>query len=200
MKRILFFSFIIGLSLFISCGEGEIVELVDPTIQRAIDIEIIEDFLIENGYDPATVDTTENGVRWVIIDEGQTEHDSLSIDESDIVDFDYIGRLADGTLFDTSILSIAEQDTVIFSENRQYVPILMNYSSTGWPIQERFVIGFVEGISATFNKIHVGGHVLIIFPSGIGYGSNPQFGNGVETIPANSVLVFELFPVRVSKQ
>jgi hypothetical protein len=198
--KLVSFLFLATAILMFSCNEGTIVEQVDPSIQRAIDIEIINDYLTEKGYDPATVDTTESGVRYIIIDEGQTSFDSLSIDESDIVDFDYIGRLTNGALFDTSIEAVAQEDTAIFSEFRNYVPLLMNYSSTGWTIRDRFVSGFAEGISITFNKVHVGAHILIAFPSDLGYGATAQFGNGVETIPANSVLTFELFPVRVTKQ
>lgn len=191
----LLFSLIIGFALLASCNEGTIVEPEDPAIQLAIDLEEIDQFLIDNGYDPATVDTTESGVRYIIIDEGNTMYDSLSIDESDIVDFDFIGRLTDGTLFDTTIESVAMEDEDIFNEDRVYVPTLMNYSETGWTIRNRFIDGFVDGIAVTFNKVHVGAHILIVFPSGLGYGAAVR-----GPIPANSVLTFELFPVRVDKQ
>jgi len=201
MKNLFLSFFAIGLVFLISCGEGEVIVTVDPAIQRAADIAIIEEYLTSKGYDPSTVDTTESGVRYVILDEGQTGFDSLSIDESDIVDFDYIGRLTNDKLFDTTIESITQEDTAIFEDGRVYIPVLINYSSTGWTISGRFITGFTDGVSSTFNKVHVGGRILIIFPSDLGYRGVPQFSNGgIETIPANSVITFELRPVRVTKQ
>ncbi len=200
MKTLALISFAIGLTFLISCGEGTVVVIEDPSVQRAIDIGIIDEYLTAKGYDPATVDTTESGVRYIIINEGQTADENLSIDESDIVDFDYIGRLTTDKLFDTSIESISEEDTAIFSSAKVFQPIRINYSTTGWTLGGSFIAGFSQGITATFDKVHVGGKVLIVFPSDLGYGAIPQFGNEVETIPANSVVTFELFPVRVIKQ
>ncbi|MEP1097720.1 MAG: FKBP-type peptidyl-prolyl cis-trans isomerase [Cyclobacteriaceae bacterium] len=200
MKNLFLLSFAIVLTFLISCGEGSVVIAVDPAIQRAADVAIIEEYLTSKGYDPSTVDTTESGVRYVILDEGQTAFDSLSIDESDIVDFDYIGRLTDDKLFDTTIESVTQEDTAIFTDNRVFIPILINYSSTGWTISGRFITGFTDGVSTTFNKVHVGGRILIILPSDIAYGGSAQFSNGIETIPANSVITFELQLVRVTKQ
>lgn len=200
MKNLFLFLFAVGLTFLISCGEGNVIVAIDPAIQRAADIEVIEEFLTSQGFDPATVDTTETGVRYVILDEGQTGDESLSIDESDIVDFNYIGRLTNEKLFDTTIESIAQEDTAIFAESRAFIPVLINYSSTAWTLTDRFIAGFANGIAATFDKVHVGGRILIVFPSDQGYRGLAQFSLGVETIPANSVISFELRPVRVTKQ
>lgn len=198
-------NFFLGLSvvasvLFVGCGEGNVVTAIDPNVQLAEDIAIINEYLQDLGYDPNEVDTTETGVRYIILDEGMTEFDSLDIDESDIVDFDYIGRLTNDALFDTSIPAIAEQDTIVYSENRDYVPLTTTFTSTGWTTNSQYVRGFSEGLSASFDKIHVHGEVLIVFPSNLGYGAAPQFSNGEQTIPANSVLTFRLIPVAVVKQ
>ncbi len=189
----------VGLTVVISCGEGNIVVREDPSVQRAIDIGVIEDYLTSKGYNPATVDTTESGVRWVVIDEGQTGDANQAIDESDIVDFDFIGRLTDDKLFDTTIESVALQDTAVHDSSTVYIPVLINYSSTGWTLGSRFISGFRDGISATFNKVHVGGHILIVIPSDLAYGPVPP-PHVSEAIPENAVLAFELFPVRVTKQ
>ncbi len=179
----------------LACGDGNIQEITDPSIQRNADIEIIEEFLAEEGYTDDQIDTTDLGVRYVILDAGTTEFDSLIIDESDIVDFDYIGRLTTDTLFDTSIRSVAE-GTSTFNESRVYAPLTINYTTTGWAIQGRFVTGFSDGITNTFNKVSVGGHVLIAIPSNLAYGALPPSS----LIPVNAVLIFELFPVSVRKQ
>lgn len=187
-----------GIMLLVACGEGNVFTPADPVAQRAIDIETIEDFLLESGYVVDEVDTTDTGVRYIILDEGDGTE---VIDESDFVDFNYIGRLTDGTLFDTSYETLAMTDTVVFNELRDYEPFTVNYSASGWPIEGRFVNGFSDGITATFGDLHVGAHALIIFPSELGYRAIPQTGTGgAETIPANSVLVFELFPVAIEKQ
>lgn len=198
MKNLFLFLSAAGIWLLVACGEGNVVTIADPIAQRALDIEIIEDYLLENGYEVDEVDTTESGVRYIILDEGDGVE---AIDESDFVDFEYTGRLTTGELFDSSLEDVAMTDTIVFNEFRNYTPLTISYSSTGWPIQGRFINGFSDGISATFSGLHVGAHVLIVLPSDIGYGAVPQTGTGgVETIPANSVLTFELFPVAIEKQ
>lgn len=177
------------------------MEPEDPNLQREEDLAIIEDYLSEKGFSADQIDTTASGVRYVILDEGMVENDDLRIDESDFVDFDYIGRLTTGSLFDTSIESIAIEDTVIYSESRDYEPFSIVYTTLGWTIQGRFIQGFSDGITATFDGLYVGGRALIVIPSSLGYGSVPQFGNdGVETIPANSVTTFEVIIVAVTEQ
>ena len=200
MKNLFLLLFAVGLTFLISCGEGNVIVAIDPTIQRAEDIAVIDEYLTSRGFDPAAVDTTETGVRYVILDEGQTADEALSIDESDIVDFDYIGRLTTDKLFDTTIESISKEDTAIFAESRAFIPVLINYSSTAWTLSDRFIAGFADGIAATFNKVHVGARILIVIPSDQGYRGLAQFSLGIETIPANSVITFELRPVRVTKQ
>ncbi len=200
MRTLVLFSIFIGLAIVIACGDGNIVVPQDTSEQRAIDIGIINEYLTAKGYDPATVDTTQNGVRYVIIDEGQTDDESLSIKESDIVDFDYVGRLTTDKLFDTSIEAIAEEDTAIFSSSKIFEPITINYTSSGWTTNGTFIPGFSQGLAATFGQVHIGARILLVIPSDQAYNAIPQFGNDVETIPAFSVITFELFPVRVIKQ
>ncbi len=198
MKTGFLFLCAIWLTFLFSCGEGNVVTAIDPSVQRAEDVAIIEAYLSEKGYSESQIDTTESGVRYVILDVGNT--DTTQIDESDIVDFNYIGRLTDDALFDTSIEAVALEDDDIYSENREYEPLRINYTSSGWTIETRFVNGFTDGISATFNGLHIGGHTLIVIPSDLGYGAFPQFSGDTETIPPNSVLTFELFPVGIVKQ
>lgn len=177
-----------------ACGDGDIRVIPDPAVQRANDIEIIEEFFMDKGYSPNEVDTTESGVRYVILDPGKAE---LGIvDENDIVSFHYIGKLATDTLFDTTIESIAETSS-IYDETRNYAPLVITYTSSGWTIQGLFVRGFSDGITCTFNKMKIGGRALIAMPSNLGYGSSPPFGS---KIPSNAVLTFELLPVKVRKQ
>ena len=88
MKKITFGILLLSLILAIACGSDDnIVTPTDPSVQRAIDIAAIEEYLAEKGYSDDQVDTTLLGVRYVLLDSGMTQYDSLSIDESDIVTY-----------------------------------------------------------------------------------------------------------------
>ena len=187
--------------VLVSCGD-ELPMNTDPDEQLRKDIDIIDNYFIESGFSQEEIDTTENRVRYVIINQGIGEN----IDENDIVHFDYTGKLVNDTIYDTSIASVADsirnvedisetfQDA--FRETKTYAPLVITYSKTGWTISGRFVSGFADGINETFCKMRTGGKVIIAMPSALGYRDQARGS----IIPANSVLIFELFPVRVVKQ
>ena len=191
-----------GALFLLACGDGNVIIDPDPSIQRAEDIEVIEDYLIINGIVPDNVDTTESGVRYIIINEGT----GTDIDESDVVTFNYTGKLTNDSIFDTSIQAVGDSirnvenipDRFVsaFDEDRVYNPFEITYTSSGWPITGQFIPGFIDGISSTFNKLNVGGSSLILIPSELAY-STSGFGS---LIPPNSVLIFELYPISVIKQ
>ncbi len=94
---------LVGLAL--SCGEVQIQETIDPEVQLAEDIAIIEEYLASK--DIVDYDTLESEVRVVIMELGDGE----PIAYQDIVWYDYIGRFTNDQIFDTSIGSLAlEQD------------------------------------------------------------------------------------------
>ena len=202
MKNLFLILFAINLIFLMACGSETVLTDPNPQIQRDADVVIIETFFLEKGYSLDQIDTTESGVRYIILDKGQTEFDSLAIDESDIVKFDYIGRLTNDKLFDSSIDSIVINEPNLYQDSRDYEPFAISYTSSGWAlVGNKFINGFSDGITATFGQVHIGAHILIVFPSDLGYRTVPRFGNdGVETIPANSVLTFEMFPVTIIKQ
>ena len=193
-----------------ACGDGNVFIATDPDIQLAEDSIIIKNYLEDRGF--SNFETSEEGLRYVILEEGTGE----SIDESDIVTFDYIGMLTNDTIFDTSVKAVGDSirahflvdsvgmsDKTIheiflisFTEGRVYDPFIVTYASSGWTVDGQFVPGFSEGIAVTFNQMNVGGRALIAMPSALGYATRPQ---GL-LIPANSVLVFELRPTAVTKQ
>lgn len=197
----------------ISCGKDNITPTLDPAIQRAIDIGLINDFIFEKGY--TSVDTTESGVRYLTLAEGT----GTEIDESDIVSFNYTASLLNDTIFDTSIKEVADsiysrQDTASndvlvqilldnFSSDNDYSPFKITYSSSGWsfaglidPVRpDERVLGFEDGVAASFRNLKVGGSARMMVPSDLGYG----LLNGT-LIPANSVLVFDVYPIKVEKQ
>ena len=195
-----------------SCGDTNVIIQPDPAIQRTEDSIIIINHLFDLGYEENEIGATVSGVRYVIVDSGNME----SIDESDHVTFDYVGKLLNDTIFDTSIRDVADSirmkveqnitqgDTLdvefallsSFSENRTFNAFQITYSSTGWPFPREFIRGFADGIAATFNKMKVGGSALIVIPSGEAY---RETGSGF-FIPGNTVIAFELYPTKVSKQ
>ncbi len=175
-----------GLGLLISCGDGKVVILTDLNEQRTADTETINKYLIDNGFIPSEIDTTELGVRYIIFEEGTGQQ----LDESDIVTFDYTGSLVNGNIFDTSVESVANSLDNFTASPR----IRITYAKTGWSFSV-FVTGFTDGIAKTFNKMREGGHIRFIMRSELGYASVAR-----GSIPANSVLIFDVFPVHVRKQ
>lgn len=198
MKKGLFA--VITAVILAGCGDGNVVIQVDPDIQLAEDSTIIADYMLEKGYEDYK--TTTSGVRYLVLDEGT----GTDIDESDIVTFDYIGMLANDSIFDTSIKAIGDSIRNVedipdkfansFPESRIYNPFTITYSSSGWTINGQFVQGFSDGVSASFKEINVGGRVVIAMPSVLGYGVR---GSGL-LIPPNTVLLFELYPTDITKQ
>lgn len=195
--------------LVFSCGDGNIRVDVDPQIQFEKDSIKIMEFLQEKGYGDDEIGNTPNGIRYVILDSGSLE----TIDESDQVDFDYIGITLGDTIFDTSIKAIGDSlknhyeenpyvlngDTISVFTKISYNPLFITYSASGWTIptgQGGFIPGFAEGITATFKYLSIGGRTLILIPSGRAYGT---IGSGAFIEP-NSVITFVLEPVKVVKQ
>lgn len=197
--------------LWTSCGDGNVVIPTDPTIQAAEDSATIINHLADLGLS-GEASRTETGVYYVPLTEGNGE----TIDESDIVTFNYTGKLLNDTIFDTTIGKIADSirmaiqnDTVgieatnihlsllnTFAETRNFEPFVFTYSGSGWTIDGQFISGFKDGISASFKNMKVGGTVLILIPSGEAYGTSGTGG----LIEPNTVITFELSPIEVIKQ
>ena len=185
----------------------------DPTVQATVDSATIVNYLKDLGYEGDEVGTHEDGVRYVILDPGTGD----AIDDSDIVTFNYTGMLLNDTIFDTSIKEVGDSirlkveenitpgDTTdiefallrSFKEDRTYTSTTFTYSSSGWTlISTNYIQGYKDGISATFNKMNVGGTSLIVIPSGLAYGTR---GTG-SFIEPNTVIAFKLYPTKVIKQ
>ena len=102
--------------------------------------------------------------------------------KGDMVEVNYVGMLLDGTVFDTSIESVAKEKNT-FNPQRPYEPIK-------FPLGQGQVIpGWDEGL-ALLNK---GAKAKFIIPSKIGYGEN-----AAGPIPPFSTLVFEVELVNFS--
>ncbi|RZS95285.1 FKBP-type peptidyl-prolyl cis-trans isomerase [Cecembia calidifontis] len=94
----------------------------------------------------------------------------------DTVVVDYVGKLLNGNVFDTSIESVARANNIFFP-NRPYEPFRFAFG------YESVIQGFLFGIS----QMEEGDKATVIMPSLYGYGRQASQG-----IPSNSILMFEL--------
>jgi FKBP-type peptidyl-prolyl cis-trans isomerase len=151
-------------------------ETVESIIQR--DLQTIANYVANNPMDNVKEVTEENsGIRviWQEIGEGP------EVVLGDTVRVDYIGKLTNNSVFDTSIRSVAEANN-IFNPQRDYRPL-----ST--------VVGIgqvIPGFEYALSIMQEGDKATVLIPSIYAYGNSQQ-----GTIPPNSVLVFELDMVEV---
>jgi FKBP-type peptidyl-prolyl cis-trans isomerase len=97
------------------------------------------------------------------------------------IEMNYTGRLLDGTIFDTSLESVAREHD-LFMPGRDYVPL-------------PFMVGVGQVIPGMDNAIldmRVGTKATLIIPSNVAYGARSQ-GN----IPGFSTLIFDIEIVSV---
>lgn len=94
----------------------------------------------------------------------------------DTVVVDYVGKLLNGNVFDTSFESVARANN-IFNPNRPYEPFKFSFGL------DPVIQGFLFGIS----QMEEGDKATIIMPSLYGYGRDAS-----PEIPSNSILMFEL--------
>ncbi|WP_165941919.1 FKBP-type peptidyl-prolyl cis-trans isomerase [Cardinium endosymbiont of Culicoides punctatus] len=94
----------------------------------------------------------------------------------------YIGRLLDGTVFDTSIIDVAKENNM-YNPQRDYQPFVFQVG-TG-----NVIPGWDEGLLL----LKKNEKARFFIPSTLAYGDQ-SIGN---VIPANSVLIFEVEVVDV---
>ena len=125
----------------------------DMENRRLREPEILQTYLAENNI---TATPSDDGLYTIIRKKGN----GPKIKEGSTVTFNYTGRLLDGTIFDSSVESTA-QDAGIFDPARQYSP-------------ERFEMGkasYVRGLLLGLQGLAQGTSATFIIPSSLGYGS-----------------------------
>ncbi len=220
IKTIIKAGLIVSVIAFLAdCGSPE----VEPTIlQYPIDSVIIADYIKEKGYDHEKLDTLDlfttyfignSEVRssgpmiYTILDEGDGE----ILDYDDIVSFDYAIRLTNDSVKLTNNAALAQEYGIYYEENTSFyksIKFTLSRSSASTPsFMSRFMGDtFSAGLSVTVPKMKVGGHARLIVPSTIAY-SNYDLDYIIKvdsvdkliSIPANSVIIADIYPVFVRK-
>jgi peptidyl-prolyl cis-trans isomerase A (cyclophilin A) len=102
--------------------------------------------------------------------------------EGSSIMMDYSGFFMNGTLFDSSILEIAQQFDNINARKEQmgaYAPMAVEYSSS---------VGMVQGFKDAMLSMNYGDEIVAFIPSDLAYGERGAGG----VIPPNTDLVFEM--------
>ena len=93
----------------------------------------------------------------------------------------YAGFFVDGTLFDTSYESVAEENGVLDLARKEangYAPFPFKYGD-----KQGFIEGFIEGLE----NMKFGDKMALLIPGHLGYGEQ-----GYGQIPSNATLLFEV--------
>lgn len=114
---------------------------------------------------------TKSGLEYAIVEKGTGKKPNLEQD----VYVHYAGFLEDGTIFDTSIKEIAQEQQV-FDPSRPYAPFPYKLKN-----KTNLIPGFLEGLE----QMKFGDKAVLFIPSHLGYGEK-RMG----PIPANANLIF----------
>ena len=147
-------------------------------MQLSTDIGIIDQYLSDNGI---AANVAENGLRYVISKPGSGPLPS----RGDEVKVHYVGKLLNGTVFDTSIENIAKE-VGKFNEERTYEPLQFTVG------QGMVIRGWDEGLMM-FPK---GSKGTIYIPSPLAYGPQARSAEILE----NSILIFDVEMVDIIKK
>lgn len=167
-------------------GAISVFSCIDPDQTQEVilenDKEAIEKYLQENPI-ASVKEYSEPVEGFYMFWQVSTKEDRNALLRGDTVRVNYTGKLLTNRIFDTSIEQVA-RDNGIFASNRNYQPL-------------RYPIGLgltITGFEFAISMMHPGEKATVVFPSRLGYGSQPN-----RDIPANSPLIFELELLEVKK-
>ncbi|MCH7403699.1 FKBP-type peptidyl-prolyl cis-trans isomerase [Belliella kenyensis] len=168
---------VIVIMLFFSC----ISEQENYSIRLEQDKEAIQEYLAENPIDHVhKFEDVNNGVYIFWEEKMGGEYEFVL---GDTLFIDYTGKLLTNRVFDTSLESVARENS-IFNSQRTYKPL-------------EFVVGrdgLIDGFLFALSKMQQGDKVVTLFPSLFGYGNQAS-----GSIPPNSPLIFEIHLVKVGQ-
>lgn len=163
MKKVTFsiFTLLAGLLLFNGCFRDDSEELKE---QEAL---LLEKYLLDHGI---TQEPTASGLYFILLE------DTVGISPSvtDVIEFEYTGRLVNNDVFGTTYKDVAEDEN-IYSPNIIYGPVRL--------ILKNALLGLAEG----FQLMEEGEKAMMILPSDLAYG-----GNNVGIISRYSTLIFTI--------
>ena len=149
--------------------------IYDEAGNLAMDRIKIEEYLKTAEYDSLYRIHDPSGVVIIVQEEGDASRPGTN----NTVYTNYVGKLLDGTVFDTNLESVAK-DNGLYEEDREY----KIYS---FPLSPGAQGGPIPGFSIGFSRLRSGAKAVLIIPSPYAYRDQEN-----ERIPANSVLVFEV--------
>ena len=125
------------------------------------------------GIDVSKAKTTESGLMYIITEEG----DGAQAKAGDQAGVNYVGKFADGKLFDTSIEAVAKENG-LYDERRPYEPL-------------KFMLGkgqVIPGWDEGLQLLTVGSKATLYIPYHLAYGERGYPG----AIPPKSTLIFDV--------
>jgi len=128
---------------------------------------LLEKYLLDNGI---TQEPTASGLYFILLKDTIGQSPGIT----DVVEFEYTGKLVNGDVFGTTNKEVAEENG-IYNERTVFGPIRI--------VLENSLIGLAEG----FQLMEEGEKAMMILPSDIAYG-----GNSVGIIPRYSTLIFTI--------
>jgi len=162
--------------LFSSCvSDSENTQVIFERDLKNIDL-----YLSKNEI-PSVKEFKDSGSGLVIIWQKLSASKILPV-VGDTLKVDYVGKLSNNKVFDTSLESVAKESGM-FNPNRPYSPLelLFGYGQV------------IPGFEFALSKMEMGDKATVIIPSIYGYGSQE-----VSSIPKNSILIFELDLIAVN--
>jgi len=168
---------LIGVTVFIySCeaNQFQFREQYNPDQNLARERPIIAEYLLNAPYDSLFRIHDPSGVVIIV----QAEGTGVRPKPNTIVYTNYVGKLIDGTVFDTSIRAIAEIHG-LDTEGRTFTPLDFPLDQPG---------GAIRGFSIGFKHLRSGSKAVLIIPSPLAYQDQARG----ERLPPNSILVFEV--------
>ncbi|HLU89886.1 MAG TPA: FKBP-type peptidyl-prolyl cis-trans isomerase [Cyclobacteriaceae bacterium] len=149
--------------------------IYDEAGNLALDRVKIENYLLEADYDSLYRIHDPSGVVVIVQEEGNGSRPKTN----NTVYINYVGKLLDGTVFDTNLEAVAKQHG-IFDEEQAY-------RIFSFPLASSAQGGPIPGFNIGFSRLRSGSKAVLIIPSPYAYRDRES-----EDIPANSVLVFEV--------
>ncbi len=163
MKKIIYSFFILlaGFLLLNACIRDDSEELKEQ------EERLLEKYLLDHGI---TQEPTASGLYFILLEDTV----GVSPTITDVVEFEYTGRLVDNRVFGTTYKDIAE-DEDIYSENVIYGPVRLILQSS------------LPGLAEGFQLMQEGEKAMMIIPSDLAYR-----GNSIGIISRFSTLIFTI--------